>query len=212
MQKPTPPASPAGYAPPQSLFPEADGATLGLVFRLNFLALLPLTVGILLLWLPYQLYRFNGGVWVHFAEPEWGLVWTIVIYGLIFLGSMAIHELIHAAFIRLLGHRPILNVHWGFLTAGVPLGEFLQRNHYIVIALTPLVLMTIFGGLLLPFLPVALGQPLLIALLFNFPASIGDLLVARRLFRYPGSALFASSSGGIFVYQCDLGFDKGSTS
>ena len=68
-----PPESPAGYAFPRRLFPEADGPTLGLIFRLNFLALLPLMVGILVLWLPYQLYRFNGQSLVRFAEPVWGL-------------------------------------------------------------------------------------------------------------------------------------------
>ena len=204
MIKQPPPTPPASYGPPQRLFPDADQPTFNLVLRLNFWALLPLTVGILLLWIPYQLYIVYGLNWVLFAEPNWGTMLTVFIYILVFIGSISLHELIHALFIRIFGYRPVLNIHWGFLTAGVPIGEFLRRNHYLAIAVAPLIIMTIFGGLILLFLPMALAQPILIALLFNFPASIGDLLIARRLLRHPADTLFASNENEIYIYHTRL--------
>ena len=203
MTKQPPPAAPSNYTTPQRLFPDADQPVFGLVLRLNFLALLPLLVGICLLWVPYQLYIVTGLNWVRFSEPTWGTMVTISIYLLVFIGSMALHELIHALFIRICGYQPVLNIHWGFLTAGVSLGQFIKRNHYLLIAVAPLMIMTIFGGLTLLVLPVALAQPILIALLFNFPASIGDLLIAQRLLRHPADTLYASNKNEIYIYHAE---------
>ena len=65
--------------------------------------------------------------------------------------------------------------------------------------LTPLIVMTLTGSLLLPFLPPVLGQIVLIAMLLNMAASLGDLMVALRVYKTPREAKFADDRG-IQVY------------
>jgi hypothetical protein len=76
---------------------------------------------------------------------------------------------------------------------------YLTRRHYVIMVLTPITVMTLGGALMLLFLPVSIGQIVLIALLLNAAASIGDLAVAQRALRQPSDALFADR-GGIKVF------------
>ncbi len=202
MNTKSPPTPPPHYGRSQNIFNDIDDSNrTKLFFRLNFIALFPLFIGLLLLWAPYQFYRLLGLKWVIWEEPDWGTAVHILLYILIIFGSIVVHELIHALIIKQTGHKPVLAIHRGFLTAGIPTGDYLQRNHYLLITITPLISMTIFGGLLLLILPVTFGQPLLIALLFNFPASLGDLLVAQRVRRYPSNTIFASNGIEIYAYE-----------
>lgn len=185
----------------EPLFGDIDTSNyVGLLIRLNFIALLPLFVGILLLWLPYQLYKVMGMSAVLFTLPKPPIGISALLYLAIVILSMAIHELIHALVIKLAGFHPIVAIQSGFLVAGITEGEYLPRKTYLAVTLAPLVIMTILGGCLLPLLPKPLAEPLLVALLLNFPASIGDLYVARRVYNYPSTTTFASDGEHIYAY------------
>jgi hypothetical protein len=156
----------------------------------NLLALLPLSGGVMLLWLPYQIYNYSGS---HFALfPTWTLTtgWKIVIGGLVILGSMLLHEWLHGVALRLCGYRPLYAFTKLFLFASIQKGSFLKRRQYLFMTLTPVVVMTVVGGGILLILPPALSQLLLIALLLNTAASIGDFMVAWRVYKAPSDALF----------------------
>src|SRR5690606_19819366 len=184
---------PPGYVNNGDLFSDFDGIPeWRWLLYANLMALLPLGVAALLLWLPYQFYIALGA---PLALPETGwstLVTTIVGIGII-AASVFLHEGLHGLALRLLGYRPRLIYARGFLLATV--SGFITRRDYLIMILTPITTMSLGGALLLLWLPVSLGQWLLIALLLNAAASIGDLAVATRVRRFPAEALFADMNG-----------------
>ncbi|WP_420631038.1 DUF3267 domain-containing protein [Candidatus Leptofilum sp.] len=198
MSQPTP-TPPPGYAYARPLFANWDllekyPQWLLLIYA-NFVALLPLGGGVLLLWLPYQVYRFNSSplaLWPTLTLP---LGWKIVLGVLILGGSMLLHEWLHGLTLQLFGHKP----HYAFLklylVATIQKGSFLTRRQYLVMTLTPVISMTLVGGVLLLFLPPAIALLLLIALLVNTAASIGDIIVAWRVFQSPPDAMFSDDHG-----------------
>ena len=78
---------------------------------------------------------------------------------------------------------------------GVQPDAYLPRQHYLIITLTPLITMTLVGGVSLLLLPAIPGQLLLVALLLNTAASVGDLMVAQRIGQWPVSAVFSDREG-----------------
>lgn len=190
---------PPGYQLHGDLFGEFDMPAWRFLILGNLLALVPLLALALILWLPYQLYLALGAP-LAAPDPGWPQAVTWGVGLAIIAGSVVGHELLHALALRLLGYHPRLSFAGGFLYAAIQPGEFLTRRHYLIMILTPLLTLTIGGGLLLPLLPPPVGQAVLIALLLNGAASIGDLLVAERARRQPKRALFASDESGIKVY------------
>lgn len=166
----------------------------------NLFALIPLFVLILILWLPYQFYLALGTPLALFPNPEWSGIVSLIVGAIIIVASMFIHELLHALALRLLGYHPLLSYQRGFLFAAIRPGEYIARSHYLIMVLTPLISMTLIGAIGMIFLPAALGQIILIALLLNGAASVGDLWVARRVIKQPRSTWFASDDEGIKVY------------
>ncbi len=193
------PHPPPGYVHARPLF--ADWGALErypewvLLIWANFVALLPLGGGLLLLWLPYQLYSYSGSRFAFF--PAWSLPlgWQLVLGALIFFGSMLLHEWLHGVALRLCGHQPRYAFLKLFLVASIQKGSYLKREHYLFMTLTPVVVMTLFGGAALFVLPPVISQLLLIALLLNTAASIGDFMVAWRVYKAPADALFSDENG-----------------
>ena len=194
---------PPGYTCQGDLFAdlaETYRSHLHLIVAANLLALVPLGVAALLLWLPYQFYAALGTPLALFGDPAWPQ-WGFWLVGLAVIGaSLLLHEGLHGAALLLQGHRPRFGYESGYPYAAIQPGAFLTRRQYLLMALAPLTLMTLMGGLLLLFLPVSIGQIVLIALLLNAAASIGDLAVADRARRWPANALFAADHEGIKVF------------
>lgn len=193
------PAPPPGYVHERPLFAdwgarERHPEWLLLIWA-NFIALLPLGGGVLLLWLPYQFYSYRGTPLA--LLPDWTLPtgWKLLLGGLIIFGSMLLHEWLHGVALRLCGHQPRYAFSKLFLFASVQQGSYLNRPHYLFMTLTPVLVMTVVGGGSLYILPPAISQLWLIALLLNTAASIGDLMVAWRVYQAPAEALFSDDHG-----------------
>lgn len=171
----------------------------------NLMALVPLGVALGVLWLPYQFYLALGTPLALLPDPVFP-DWLKVVAGTaIIAASMLLHELLHGAALLILGYRARLNYAMGYFYATVAPRQFLTRTHYMLTALTPLLTMTLGGGMLLLFLPPTWGQLLLIALLLNAAASVGDLAVAARAMRYPANALFTDEAGiKVYVMERDV--------
>lgn len=161
----------------------------------NLLALLPLSTGVILLWLPYQIYLFLGAPYAYFPTLSWSMTANIIWGILIVLSSIVIHELLHGLVLHLAGHRPFYFIRFGVPHVGMRPGTFLTKNQYLLMALTPFIVMTLLGGLLLILIPPAVGKLLLLAILLNMAASIGDLYIANMVRVTPADALFASQKG-----------------
>jgi hypothetical protein len=194
--------APPGYRLQTDLFADwddTDGSAWRFLVIANLYALLPLGGAVLVLWLPYQVYLALGAPLAVSPNPAWP-DWGYWLCGLVTVtGSMLLHELLHAAALRLCGYHPRLGYHRGYLYATIQRGQYLTRRVYLTMILTPITAMTILGGLCLPFLPPRIGSILLITLLLNAAASIGDLAVAARVWRWPRGTLFAEF-GGIKVF------------
>lgn len=194
---------PSGYTCQGDLFAdlsETYGSGLRLIVAANLLALIPLGIAVILLWLPYQFYAALGTPLALVADPPWPQ-WSFWLLGLLIIGSsLLIHEGLHGAALFLQGHRPKFGYESGYPYAAIQPGEFLTRRQYLAMALTPLTVMTLAGIALLLLLPASLGQIILITLLLNTAACIGDLAVTARARRWPPDALFATDDTGIKVF------------
>lgn len=191
------PTPPQGYTYHRDLFADwgNDLSGIWLYVWANVLALVPLMAGVVILWLPYQFYLAMGAPLAFESSLSLSLASAIALGIFIVLTSMLLHEALHGLALRLMGYHPILSFSEGFLWAGLRKGIYLTRSHYLIMSLTPLVSMTLIGGLIIYLIPPALGQLLLIALLLNMAASVGDLLVAGRVRCCPTDAMFSDDRG-----------------
>ena len=104
--------------------------------------------------------------------------------------TVLVHELIHGLVYQLLGYKVSYGVSLQLMAAYAgAFGQWQQRRHNILVALAPLVLLTL---LLIPLLSVS--QPTLVfiaftALLFNIGGAVGDLYLVWRLLRWPATSL-----------------------
>lgn len=195
----TTPIPPTGFIFHKKLFKRLDTPFWKIFVIANFLALLPLLIGLLLLWTPYQLYLAAGAPWALFSSLTMPL-WVSILLGLlIFLASMFLHEWLHGIAMSLMGRKPVYYFRSYVLYAGLQKGDYLTRRQYLTVTLMPLLSMSIGGFIFLLWLPPALGRLLLIALLLNTAASLGDLFVAYNVFKSPKKAIF-NDDNGIQVY------------
>ncbi len=112
-----------------------------------------------------------------------------------------VHEAVHGLFMRLYGARPRFDILWhlGAAYATAP-GYAFTRNQFIVIALAPLLGLSIVGVLLFAVLPPGLWLGLLIFLIFNVSGAVGDLWMTALCLRYPPSTMIMDEQDGIRVF------------
>ena len=123
---------------------------------------------------------------------------------LILLGLVAVlllHEVVHAFFFWLFtGERPKLGFHALYAFAAAP-DWYLPRGRFLVTGVSPFVLITLAGLLLLPVVSASLVAVLLLALIANAAGSVGDLVVVSWLLFQPSTALIRDSGPKITLYQ-----------
>ncbi|GAB4207498.1 MAG: hypothetical protein OHK0022_35850 [Roseiflexaceae bacterium] len=104
--------------------------------------------------------------------------------------TVLVHELVHGLAYQALGYRVSYGVSLRLVAAyAAAFGQWQRRNHNLLVALAPLLVMT---PLLL--LLIVLGSPAMArlgfaALLFNSAGAVGDLYLAYRLLRAPAATL-----------------------
>jgi hypothetical protein len=195
MNEPTLPSAPDGFTYHGPLVKRINLPDWQVYILANLLALIPLGIGLLLLWLPYQLYLAMGTPFAVMSSLEWPLSITIPVGVLIFILSMLLHEWLHGVAMYAMGRPPKYYFRWFVLFAGLHEGDYLPRSNYLVMTLTPIFLMSSIGLIVLLFLPPVIGRLLLIALLLNTAASLGDLFVAVAVYRSPEKAVFRDDKG-----------------
>jgi hypothetical protein len=102
---------------------------------------------------------------------------------------LVIHEGIHAFFFWFFsGQKPVIGFKGAYAYASMP-GWYFPRNQYLVIGISPLILITLFGILLIAIVPVPALSMVLVALVINTSGAIGDLVVVIWLLTKPVSTL-----------------------
>ncbi|MGQ9908462.1 MAG: DUF3267 domain-containing protein [Candidatus Flexifilum sp.] len=173
-----------------------------LLLRLNLLALLPL--GMMLALMGGWIVLIAPGARAALAIPDgpaYEPPWFIAIAAVMVI-TLPLHELLHGAAIRAFGHRPRygMKLDKGVLYATADQALF-RRDAYIVVALTPLLAITLACLIATVVLPVWTQFWLLLAAALNAGGAIGDLWMVRVLLRFPRSALVRDVEDGFRVYE-----------
>lgn len=188
LQSSEAPPTPPGYRTPYSLVYPKLGVTLGALALA--LVLIPL-LGVII-WLLRGSITLSGRIDLGVA------LWCLLV-GTI---TIIVHELIHGLVFRLLGYRVSFGVYWklGFYTSA--LGQFQKRDHVIISAMAPLVLLSL---VMLPLLAINNSLVSLAAffvLLLNTSGASGDLYLTWRLSRMPVNTLvYDTDANHSYIYE-----------
>lgn len=112
-----------------------------------------------------------------------------------------IHEAIHGIAFWLFTHRcPHFGIKGLVAYAAPPAGLYITRNTYFIVALAPLVVLTLLGISLLLFVPDAALAFIICMMSFNISGSIGDVAVAVWLSQKPNHILVEDRGEVVIVY------------
>ena len=152
---------------------------------------------------------FTGNVGFNFTSG------TILISVALFVGTMVLHELIHGAFMSKYGGNPS----YGAGIAYFILPYFyatsktvFPRNQYIVIAIAPLVVISLVAiGIMAAFPSIA--HWMVIPFVLNGSGAVGDLWVTRSILRCPKHVTVEDRKNGVIIYgkETDKPMDMSTT-
>jgi hypothetical protein len=149
-------------------------------------------------WFARTSMRLRPDFWVDGAPVIEGN--EIVAFLIAFFLMIVLHEGLHGAFFWLYsGTRPTFGIRWGYAYATAP-NWYFPRNHYIVIAIAPLVFISIFGLLLMGSLPLLWLPALLFLLIFNGAGSTADLYAMVTCLFYPDDILINDKGDEFTIY------------
>lgn len=111
------------------------------------------------------------------------------------------HEAVHGLFIWLFTRsKPMFDVGLGYASAGAP-GWYLSRLPYLIVALAPLLVLTLLGLVVLALAPSALLLPTVAFLALNAGGAVGDLAVAVWVLLQPADCLMNDSGDRVTLYR-----------
>lgn len=116
---------------------------------------------------------------------------------LLYLCHEAVHGLVLYAYTRT---RPQIGFQLFYLTLSLPKWYFPRRD-LILVALAPLVILSLLGLILLQFIPDQASLALVFGLAMNAAASVGDLILCGWLLRQPGQPLTEYLGDTLNVYR-----------
>lgn len=127
--------------------------------------------------------------------------WRAVLLLVVSLGLMILlNEGLRGALLWIVTRqRPKLGFH-GFYTYTTAPGWYLHRNTAIAIRLTPLILITVMGMALVPFVPLNLVPGVLLLVALNIASAVGDVVMVWWLFRKPEKALVQDDGESVRVF------------
>jgi hypothetical protein len=119
--------------------------------------------------------------------------------------TLVLHELVHGLAIRIFGARPKYGVIWqGLMFYASAAGHAFQRNHYIVVALAPLVVGSLLGGVLLALpLPPAVLWIISVCAAINAAGAVGDVWITTVVLRYSVHAYVVDEKDGMRLFLPD---------
>jgi hypothetical protein len=127
---------------------------------------------------------------------EIGLVDLVVVFVLMVLLHEGIHGLFFWVYTR---ERPKFGLKLLYAYASAP-DWYFHRNPFIWVGLSPLVLISLIGVLLIPWLPIAWIPPLILFLTINAAGSMGDAFIVLKLLSQPDDALIQDLGDSFTIY------------
>lgn len=170
---------------------------------LNLLALLPLFIAFVGMnnWLEYV--RGVRGT------LDWGAAWLdLVMIAFALFGVLLLHEWLHGIAIMWYGHKarygaktaPIGRLQIPIMLYATTDNGLFRRHEFIVIALTPLIAITILGMALGFILPDRWHFYLSLAVALNAGGAIGDMWMTGIVLHYPPSTLVRDEADSIRIF------------
>jgi hypothetical protein len=117
-----------------------------------------------------------------FPKGFWGVVtsysiWNLIALILSIIVMLVVHELIHGLFFWLFTHeRPKFALRSGYAFAAAP-EWYLPKYQYILVGISPLVLISILCIVMAVFMPPQIVSYLLLVSTFNAAGALGDMIV-----------------------------------
>jgi hypothetical protein len=127
------------------------------------------------------------------------LLWLAINFVGYFL-MLPLHELLHGAAILLWGGRPYLGVKLPYALYCGARNQFFGRSQYLVVALTPLVVITLAGIIFTLLSPIFASYTLSVTV-GNISGAAGDVWSAWRIARLPATVLMKDTEAGYRVWE-----------
>ncbi len=115
---------------------------------------------------------------------------------------LPIHEAIHGLVFAFWGGKPHFGAKLPFALYCGAKGQLFRRNHYLVVGLAPLVVITM-AGILFTLLSPGLAAYTLLATAGNISGAAGDVLVAQRILRLPKHSLIEDTETGYAAWEVE---------
>jgi hypothetical protein len=127
---------------------------------------------------------------------------ALITYLAVLTLTLILHESLHGVvYWRVGGRRPAISLKGIFIYVSAPPEVYFQRNKYLWVGATPIILITLVGVLLVPFLPSSLMLLDVLFVALNAAGSSGDLVMILMLLRYPSSSLIRDLGSGMEIYE-----------
>ena len=125
-----------------------------------------------------------------------------VFFALLFtlFAMVILHEGTHGIFFWIFTRSRPRYAFKGFYAYATAPGWYLPKKQYMIIAVAPLLLITLCGIVLINFVPSSFLIPLLILLTLNASGSVGDLFVFVSLMMKPDTSLALDKGDRIILY------------
>lgn len=142
----------------------------------------------------------NGGQLFSMNGPM-DIVSKLLTILLIIVVVMVLHEGIHGFFFWIFTkHKPEFGIKLPYAYAAMP-GWYFPRNQYLIIGLTPFLILNLLGIFMIPIVPLNWLWVLLAALLLNSSGAVGDLAVIIWLLNKPKTCLALDKADSIDLYK-----------
>jgi hypothetical protein len=117
------------------------------------------------------------------------------------IAGVILHEIVHGLFYWLFSsHRPKFGFQGLIPYAAAPTGVYFLRNQFLTVGLSPFVLLTAVGLLLMVILPIAYVPFLLFLVAFNAAGATGDLIMMIRFMSFSSDTVMEDSGSGVIIY------------
>jgi hypothetical protein len=162
-------------------------------------------IALLLVLLYYLLYlfivrRFNPGADLSISINFNSGFLAFVIFIVMTVFVIILHEFIHGIFYWLYTHeRPVFAIKSAYAYASAP-NWYLPRNQFIIVGLAPLMFISVFPLILLPYLTSPFVHIIMLEMSINAAGSLGDMIVIAKMLTLPASAMVNDHGDLIVVY------------
>jgi Putative zincin peptidase len=121
--------------------------------------------------------------------------------GLALIAVLIFHEIVHGLFYWLFSsQRPRFGFQGLFPYAAAPNGIYFPRNQFLMVGLSPLVILSAVGLLLMAIAPIAYVPFILFFVAFNAAGGAGDLIMVVQLMGFSADCVMEDSGSGVIVY------------